>query len=199
MDTDPEISDGSRLRVMSFNIRRGDADAGSPHAWQHRRSLVVELLRDSCAAVIGLQEVGLATLLEVGLRIADCSKQVLPFQLEQLASDLPEMGWVGEPRAVTDGAEVTYILFFGHYSQQSVQFMSLVIMRLYHVQEERCAILFEQSVLKLLFTETRWLSDAPLVVGSRSWGAACARVVTELRPLQWPAAGPATWGWKHYE
>jgi hypothetical protein len=43
---------------MSFNIRRGDADAGTPHAWQNRRSLVVELLRDSGAAIIGLQEVG---------------------------------------------------------------------------------------------------------------------------------------------
>ena len=86
-------------------------------------------------------------------------QQVLPFQLAQITSDLPGMGWVGDARAVVDG-----------------------------VEEERCAVLFEQSVLKLLRTETRWLSDSPLVAGSRSWGAACARVVTERRQRQHAAA-----------
>ena len=34
-------------------------------------------------------------------------QQVLPFQLAQITSDLPGMGWVGDARAVVDGVEVS--------------------------------------------------------------------------------------------
>ena len=106
------------------------------------------------------------------------SQQVLPFQLAQITSDLPGMGWVGDARAVVDGVEVSV----------TVPLASPATLDPTHAQEERCAVLFEQSVLKLLRTETRWLSDSPLVAGSRSWGAACARVVTERRQRQHAAA-----------
>jgi hypothetical protein len=105
-------------------------------------------------------------------------QQVLPFQLAQITSDLPGMGWVGDARAVVDGVEVSV----------TVPLASPATLDPTHAQEERCAVLFEQSVLKLLRTETRWLSDSPLVAGSRSWGAACARVVTERRQRQHAAA-----------
>ena len=58
------------FRVMTFNIRNGLADDGS-NSWEHRRHLTAQVIRDSNADIIGLQE-------------------VFEFQLEYLKGELPE-------------------------------------------------------------------------------------------------------------
>lgn len=71
------------LRVMTFNIRNGAADDGA-NSWDHRQSLVFELLRAENCAVVGLQE-------------------AFRFQLDAIVSALPQYGVVGVGR--DDGKE----------------------------------------------------------------------------------------------
>ncbi len=66
------------LRVMSFNIRYAGGDDGA-NAWEHRRPLVIETIRNQGPDVIGLQE-------------------VLHSQAEELTSALPDYTFVGVGR-----------------------------------------------------------------------------------------------------
>jgi endonuclease/exonuclease/phosphatase family metal-dependent hydrolase len=66
------------VRVLSFNIRNGDAGDG-PNAWPHRSDLVIELLRDVDADIVGLQE-------------------VLDYQLREILQALPQYEFVGVGR-----------------------------------------------------------------------------------------------------
>ncbi len=58
------------LRVMTFNIRNGVAEDG-PNAWELRRHLTAQVIRDANVDIIGLQE-------------------VFDFQLEYLLNELPD-------------------------------------------------------------------------------------------------------------
>jgi endonuclease/exonuclease/phosphatase family metal-dependent hydrolase len=81
---DAPVSEGS-LKAVTFNIRYGTADDG-PNAWPHRREMVIDLLRDMDADVIGLQE-------------------ALRFQLDEIEAALPgyvEIG-VGRNDGLTAG------------------------------------------------------------------------------------------------
>ncbi|MEJ2503362.1 MAG: endonuclease/exonuclease/phosphatase family protein [Gemmatimonadota bacterium] len=71
------------LRVMTFNIRYGNADDG-PDSWPDRRSLVVRTLQDNHPHVLGVQE-------------------ALRFQLDALATAFPGLAEVGVGR--DDGLE----------------------------------------------------------------------------------------------
>ncbi|MBD3316421.1 MAG: hypothetical protein GF344_11595 [Chitinivibrionales bacterium] len=46
----------SSFKVMSFNLRRGDANDGCNH-WQKRRDIAVAVIRDEMPDIVGLQEV----------------------------------------------------------------------------------------------------------------------------------------------
>ena len=73
----------SAFRVMSFNVRYATDDG--PNAWDHRRNLVVETIRDDAPDVLGLQE-------------------PLAPQVADLRASLPNYGFVGVGR--DDGIEV---------------------------------------------------------------------------------------------
>src|SRR3989304_5922360 len=80
------------LNVITFNIRL-DLASDSANAWDHRKELVVDLLRYHQADLVGLQE-------------------ALPHQLDYLVKELPEFGWFGVGR--DDGkraGEITAILY----------------------------------------------------------------------------------------
>jgi endonuclease/exonuclease/phosphatase family metal-dependent hydrolase len=66
------------IDVMSFNIRHGRGDDGA-HVWPNRRQIVIDLLRESSAPLIGLQE-------------------VLDFQLREIAESLPRYRAIGVGR-----------------------------------------------------------------------------------------------------
>ena len=52
----PEVrADDFTLTAMSFNIRYGLADDG-PDAWEHRKDLVVDVIRDYAPDIVGTQE-----------------------------------------------------------------------------------------------------------------------------------------------
>jgi len=70
------------LRLLSFNIRNGEAEDGSNH-WRERHSLTIDIIRSAAADVIGLQE-------------------VFDFQLREIADSLPDYAQVGVGRE--DGA-----------------------------------------------------------------------------------------------
>lgn len=71
-------TDGLELRVMSFNIRNGDANDGENH-WKNRKQMVFELLRNQKCDVVGLQE-------------------ALKFQIDEIIKEVPELGMVGVGR-----------------------------------------------------------------------------------------------------
>lgn len=75
-------------------------------------------------------------------------QEALAGQLKDLESALPDFAWCGVGR--DDGKEK------GEFS----------------------AILYRKSRFKLLETSTSWLSETPLVAGSKGWGAHYARVIT---------------------
>ncbi|MBC7187295.1 MAG: endonuclease/exonuclease/phosphatase family protein [Calditrichaeota bacterium] len=75
--------EGLELGLMTFNIRHGTADDG-PNSWPQRRHLVVQLLQQNGADVVGLQE-------------------ALHFQLQEICQALPHYACVGVGR--DDGAE----------------------------------------------------------------------------------------------
>jgi len=63
------------LRVLSFNIRNGEADDG-PNSWPHRREFACRTIRNFQPAIFGLQE-------------------VFEFQLRDIANAFPGFGWAG--------------------------------------------------------------------------------------------------------
>jgi endonuclease/exonuclease/phosphatase family metal-dependent hydrolase len=75
-------------------------------------------------------------------------QEALIGQLQDLTAALPDFTWVGAGR--DDGKEK------GEFS----------------------AILYRKDRFKLLETKTTWLSETPLVPGSKGWGAHYARVIT---------------------
>lgn len=74
----PERVEAQPIDVMSFNIRHGRGDDGA-HVWPNRRQIVIDLLRESTAPLIGLQE-------------------VLDFQLREIATALPTYRVIGVGR-----------------------------------------------------------------------------------------------------
>ncbi len=69
---------GSSLTVMSFNLRYGTADDGD-NSWPSRRGLVMEVIRDRGADIIGVQE-------------------ALTFQLNEITLSNPRYGVIGVGR-----------------------------------------------------------------------------------------------------
>lgn len=78
-------------------------------------------------------------------------QEALRFQLDEIAAEFPRLGEVGVGRE--DGDEA------GEYS----------------------AILYDEDRLELVGSDTFWLSDAPEVVASTSWGNRIPRIVTWAR------------------
>jgi len=115
---------------MSFNIRYGTADDG-PNHWRLRRELVFATLSAGDYDFIGLQE-------------------ALPFQLDEIASALPEHEILYRTRE-QDPAE-----------------------------GEACAILYRADRWQLDRREqgTFWLSETPQVPGSVSWDSSLPRITT---------------------
>lgn len=83
---------GVELEIMSFNIRYGTANDGA-NRWELRRNLVLDLIRESDADLIGLQE-------------------ALRFQIDEIRQALPVYGEIGVGRddGLTAG-EYSVILF----------------------------------------------------------------------------------------
>jgi endonuclease/exonuclease/phosphatase family metal-dependent hydrolase len=119
------------LRVMSFNIRYGTAADGE-NAWNLRSDVVLAVIREHQPTVLGVQE-------------------ALRFQLDQLASALPEYAGIGVGRS--DGVTA------GEYA----------------------AILYDRRRLEVLEDGTFWFSDSTAVPGSMSWGNRIPRVCTWAR------------------
>jgi endonuclease/exonuclease/phosphatase family metal-dependent hydrolase len=80
------------LRVMSFNIRYGTAP-DEDNSWPFRQGLLVEVLRDFGADVIGVQE-------------------ALYFQLGEISDSFPELGWIGAGRHDGGTASEYSAIFF---------------------------------------------------------------------------------------
>jgi len=76
----PDGSSKATLRVGTYNIRlSGQADAGTPNAWELRKDDLVALVKKQNLDVIGMQE-------------------VCPDQAQYLRAKMPEFGFVGEHR-----------------------------------------------------------------------------------------------------
>jgi endonuclease/exonuclease/phosphatase family metal-dependent hydrolase len=119
------------LRVMTFNVRYGTADDG-PNRWELRRELLVATIRRNAPDILATQE---------GLR----------WQLDEIESALPELGWVGVGR--DDGGS----------------------------RGEHAALFYRRARLTAAASGTFWLSDTPSVPGSTSWGNALPRICTWAR------------------
>ena len=116
------------LRVMSFNIRLNIAHDG-PNAWPYRKDLAASMVHLHQPGVVGLQE-------------------VLPDQVDDLASRLPDFDWAGVGR--DDGVR----------------------------KGEFAPIFYRRARLTLLDQGTFWLSEMPDVPGSLGWDAVCIRIAT---------------------
>jgi endonuclease/exonuclease/phosphatase family metal-dependent hydrolase len=119
------------ITVMSFNLRFGTADDGDD-SWAHRRDLVAEVIREQAPDIMGTQE-------------------ALRFQLDELASALPEYTEIGVGR--DDGGTG------GEYA----------------------AILFRSARYEVAEQGTFWFSDSPERPGSVGWGAHLPRICTWAR------------------
>lgn len=85
-------ADGLALTVMSFNIRYGTANDGD-NSWPHRRELVMRVIKDRDADILGVQE-------------------ALTFQLDEITASVPAYAVIGVGR--DDGrakGEYTAILY----------------------------------------------------------------------------------------
>jgi endonuclease/exonuclease/phosphatase family metal-dependent hydrolase len=91
-DAGPDASSPPRapLRVMTFNVRVGGAADGDNH-WRHRRELLFEVVRDSGADLVGLQEAE-------------------PFQVAEIAAAAPAYAVIGIGRNADGGGEGCQIL-----------------------------------------------------------------------------------------
>jgi endonuclease/exonuclease/phosphatase family metal-dependent hydrolase len=79
------------LRVMTFNIRYGDADDG-PNRWPRRREMLLEVIREFDPDVLGVQE-------------------ALRYQLDEIGETLPEHVCVGVGREADGGGEYSAIFY----------------------------------------------------------------------------------------
>jgi endonuclease/exonuclease/phosphatase family metal-dependent hydrolase len=79
------------LSVMTFNIRNGRANDGE-NGWTFRKDFVCDVIRDSAADIIGLQE-------------------AFRFQLDEIRKILPEFNEVGEGRDGGTRGEYSAILY----------------------------------------------------------------------------------------
>jgi endonuclease/exonuclease/phosphatase family metal-dependent hydrolase len=116
------------LRVISYNIRNGNAPDGD-NAWPQRRARVASLLALYQPDLIGLQE-------------------VLPAQLDDLMTQLPDFDWLGVGR--DDG----------------------------HHGGEHTLIGYRRTRLRVGQSNSFWLSPTPDVVGSIGWDACYPRIAT---------------------
>ncbi|WP_054705997.1 endonuclease/exonuclease/phosphatase family protein [Bacillus sp. JCM 19041] len=66
----------NQLKVMSFNLRNGNANDPSPHSWTERRPTIQSFLESEDADIIGTQEVH-------------------HYQVTQLDDDLTNYDWIG--------------------------------------------------------------------------------------------------------
>ncbi len=82
-NSSPNNESQSHLRVMTFNIRYDNPGDGE-NAWSNRKDMVVNMIRNYNAEVVGIQE-------------------ALKSQLDYLAKKLPEYAWFGAGR--NDGKE----------------------------------------------------------------------------------------------
>jgi endonuclease/exonuclease/phosphatase family metal-dependent hydrolase len=119
------------LRVISYNIRNGNAPDGD-NAWPRRSARVVSLLTLYQPDLIGLQE-------------------VLPAQLDDLMTQLPDFNWLGVGR--DDGQRAG----------------------------EHTLIGYRRARLCLVQSNSFWLSPTPDVVGSVGWDATYPRIATWAR------------------
>ena len=78
-------SSGDAIRVMSFNVRNGLAKDG-PNHWDKRKDLLVRMIRESAADIIGTQE-------------------TYPFQADFLRQQLKKYRYVGRSRDDADGEQ----------------------------------------------------------------------------------------------
>ncbi len=79
------------LEIMTFNVRYGTARDGE-NAWEHRKDILVNAIREHEPDVCGLQE-------------------CLVFQAEYIVEQLPKYRWVGIDRDVTGRGEMTAVLY----------------------------------------------------------------------------------------
>ncbi|MEZ4860718.1 MAG: endonuclease/exonuclease/phosphatase family protein [Caldilineaceae bacterium] len=119
------------MRVISYNIRYHNPADGE-NAWPQRKERVADLLRRHQPDLIGLQE-------------------VLHDQLTDLATRLPEYGWLGVGR--DDG----------------------------RAKGEYAPIFYRRDRLALAASDTFWLSATPEQPGTFGWDAACVRIATWAR------------------
>ncbi len=124
----------SPVTIMSFNLRFGTADDGED-SWEHRRDLVIEVIREQGPDVLATQE-------------------ALRFQLDELATALPEYAEIGVGR--DDGGTT------GEYA----------------------AILYRSARFAVAKQGTFWFSDSPEQPGSMGWGARLPRICTWARLLE---------------
>lgn len=117
------------VRVMTFNVRYGAAKDGPGLSWPERRPRIVATIRGYAPHVLGTQE-------------------VLAFQRDDLAADLPEYGIIAAGR--DDGREAG----------------------------EMTAIFYDASRLTRVDSGHFWLSETPDVPGSVGWDAALTRLAT---------------------
>jgi len=89
--TDGAIAGPLEIRVMTFNIRYGNADDGPDH-WDKRRDLLFETIRQYGPDVIGIQE-------------------ALRFQLDQIEQAIPGYAEIGEGREGGTKGEYSAILY----------------------------------------------------------------------------------------
>lgn len=118
----------SGINVMSFNIRYDNPGDGK-NAWPHRKDLVAATITFYRVDMCGMQE-------------------ALKHQIEELATLLPEYGWIGVGR--TDGK----------------------------TEGEYCPIFYNTIRFAVLASGTFWLSETPDEPGSRSWDSSLPRIVT---------------------
>ncbi|MBI2433958.1 MAG: endonuclease/exonuclease/phosphatase family protein [Candidatus Hydrogenedentes bacterium] len=86
-----EVRSGYDLKLMTFNVRYGTADDG-PDAWEHRRDLLVETIRNADPGILGTQE-------------------CLEFQAEYIQQQLPEYRWIGMGRDTGALGEMTALFY----------------------------------------------------------------------------------------
>jgi len=122
------------LRIMTFNIRCGSAPDG-PNSWDerfgtgNRKEMVLEVIKECQPDILGIQE---------GLK----------FQVQYLANNLEDYGWVGMSR---------------HSAPEN---------------DEYNAIFYKKTYCKLKKWGQFWLSATPDVPGSITWGQPLPRIVT---------------------
>lgn len=139
-------NDRDTIRIATLNLRYGSADDGA-NSWRYRSELLVRVVREIDPDILATQE-------------------GLPFQLEELDAELPQMGRFGLGRYHGVAVDRPHEAYSG----------------------EHCAIYYRRPRFELVHANTVWLSDTPEVPGSLGWGANLARIVTHGRVRE-PSTG----------